>query len=98
MSLIRKIGFEKYANVRNAVDGAWETILAVSNADRIDIVYDSYLKVSIKESTRTGRAKEEPIEIVNLLLDSPVSPEIKKFGHQPSIKSFFKYFQEITSF
>ena len=35
-------------------------ILAASNFDRIDIVYDSYLKVSIKELTRIRRTKEEP--------------------------------------
>ena len=79
MSLIRKIGFEKYLKVRDAFDGAWGIILAASNADRIEIVYDSYLEGSIKESTRIGRAKEEPIEIINLNLDSPVSPEIRKF-------------------
>ena len=55
-------------------------ILAVSNADMINIVYSSNLEGSIKESTRIGRAKEEPIEIINLNLDSPVSPEIRKFG------------------
>ena len=52
---------------------------AASNADRIEIVYGSYLEGSIKESTRIGRTKEEPIEIINLDLDSPVSPEIRKF-------------------
>ena len=77
MSLIRKIGFEKYPKVRDAFDGTWGIILAASNADRIDIVYDSYLEGSIKESTRIGRAKEESIEIINLNLDSPVSPEIR---------------------
>ena len=76
MSLIRKIGFEKYPKVRDAFDGAWGIILAASNADRIKIVYDSYLEGSIKESTRTGRAEAESIEIINLNLDSPVSPEI----------------------
>ena len=79
MPLIRKIGFEKYTKVRDAFDGAWGIILAASNADRIEIVYDSYLEGSIKESTRIGRTKEEPIEIINLDLDSPVSPEIRKF-------------------
>ena len=79
MPLIRKIGFEKHSNVRDAFDDAWGIILAVSNVDRIEIVYDSYLKGSIKESTRIGRAKEEPIEIINLNLDSPVSLEIRKF-------------------
>ena len=76
MSLIRKIGFEKYLKVRDAFDGAWGIILAASNADRIEIVHDSYLEGSIKESTRIGRVKEESIEIINLNLDSPVSPEI----------------------
>ena len=79
MSLIRKIGFEKYPKVSDAFDGAWGIILAASNADRIEIVYDSYLEGSIKESTRIGRAKEESTEIINLNLDSPVSPEIRKF-------------------
>ena len=73
-------------------------VLAASNFDKIDIVYDSYLKVSIKELTRIRRTKEEPIEIINLILDSPVLPEIKKLGHRPSKKRFFKYLQEITSF
>ena len=76
MSLIRKIGFEKYPKVRDAFDGTWGIILAASNADRIEI-YDSYLEGSIKESTRIGRAKEESIEIINLNLDPPVSPEIR---------------------
>ena len=75
MSLIRKIGFGKNPEVRDAFDGTWGIILAASNADRIEIVYDSYLEGSIKESTRIGRAKEESIEIINLNLDPPVSPE-----------------------
>ena len=40
---------------------------------------DTYLEVSFKESTRIGRAKEEPTRIINLNFDSPVPPEIKKF-------------------
>ena len=40
---------------------------------------DTYLEVSFKESTRIGRAKEEPTGIINLNLDSPVPPEIKNF-------------------
>ena len=60
-------------------DSAWGTILAASNSDRIEIVYYTYLKVSIKELTRIGRTKKEPIEVISLNLDSPVSPEITKF-------------------
>ena len=76
MPLIRKIGFEKYPKVRDAFDGAWGIILAASNADRIEIVCDSYVEGSIKESTRIGRAKEKPIEIINLNLDSCVHVNI----------------------
>ena len=77
MYLVHKIVFEKYPKVRDAFDGVWRmmaygvwgTVLAVSNVDRIEIVYDSYLEFSIKELTKIGRAKEEPIEIINLILD-----------------------------
>ena len=57
MSLIRKIGLEKYPKVRDAFDGAWGTVLAVSNLDRIKIVYETYLEVSFKESTRSRRTR-----------------------------------------
>ena len=60
-------GLEKYPKVRDAFDGAWGTILAASNADRIEIVHDSYLEGSIKESTRIGTANEEPIETLNCI-------------------------------
>ena len=79
MSLTGETGFEKNPKVRDVFDSAWETILAASNSDRIEIVYYTYIEVSIKELTRIGRAKEEPIEIINLNLDSPVSTEITKF-------------------
>ena len=55
------------------------TIFAASNADRIEIVYDTYLEVSIKESTRIGRTKENFFEIIDLNLDLLVPPEIKTF-------------------
>ena len=48
MSLIPKIEFEKYLKARDAFDGAWGIILTASNANRINIVYDSYLEGSIK--------------------------------------------------
>ena len=97
MSLIPKIGLKKYLKVRDAFDGAWGTILTASNLDRIEIVYDTYLEVSFKESTRIGRAKEEPTKNINLNLDSPVPQEIKNVGHCRSVKCVVKYSQETTS-
>ena len=79
MSLIPKIELKKYLKGRDAFDGAWGTILTASNLGRIEIVYDTYLEVLLKESTRIRRAKEEPTANINLNLDSPVPPENKKF-------------------
>ena len=46
--------------------------------DKIQIAGISII-VSIKESTRIGRAKKEFSEIINMNLDLPVPPEIKTF-------------------
>ena len=70
-----------------------------SSAKIIKIVYDSYLESSSKESQRMQRAIEEPIEIMNLNLDSPVSSEIKKFWvssvnkETPTIAAIFFYYR-----
>ena len=79
ISLIGEIGIEKNPKVSDVFDSAWGTILAASNSDRIEFVYYTYLEVSVKELTTNGRAKKEPSEIINLNLDSPVSPEITIF-------------------
>ena len=79
MSLIGKTGFEKNAKVRDVFDSAWGTVLAAINSDSIEIVYYTYFEVSIKKLTRTGRAKKEPIENINLNLDLLVSLEITQF-------------------
>ena len=77
--MIDKTGSEKYREVCDVFDSASGTILAASNSDRIEFVYYTYLEVSVKELTTNGRAKKEPIEIINLNLDSPVLPEITIF-------------------
>ena len=65
-------------------------VIAASNADWIEIAFDSYLEVSIRESTTVGRSKQETIEIINVNLDSPVPPEIKKFGASSINKEHLK--------
>ena len=89
-----KLDLKKTPEVRDVFDSARGTLLAASNSDRVEIVYYTNLKVSIKELTRIGRAKEEPIKIINLNLDSPVSPEIQNFGHSPSVKKLLPYRRE----
>ena len=79
MSVIHKTWFEKHSKIKNGLKSVWNSVLAQSHAERIKIVYDSYLENSIKESLRMQRAIEEPIEIMTLHLDLPVPSEIKKF-------------------
>ena len=98
MSVIHKTVFEKHQKIKDDFKRVWNSIIVQSNATRIEIVYNSYLKNSIKESLRMQRAIEEPIEIMNLNLDSPVPSEIKKFW-APSVNKetptnaviFFRY-------
>jgi hypothetical protein len=86
MSLIRKIRFEKFSKIREGLECAWSHIITASNANRVDIVYDSYLENSVKEAERMRRYSNEPIEIVNLNLDSVMPVEIDKFWASPTNK------------
>ena len=72
-------GFEKFPEINDRLKGVWNSILAQSSAKGIEIVYNIYLENSVKESLRMQRAIEEPIETMNLNLDSLVPSEIKRF-------------------
>ena len=50
MSLVRKVPFKIYKNIKEALEATWSMIMSSSNADRVDIVYNSYIQNSIKES------------------------------------------------
>ena len=55
-------------------------VIKVAEANQIVIVFDSYIENPIKESTRTSHSNDvEPIEYVNLLLESPPPAELEKF-------------------
>ena len=55
-------------------------ISKIGKATQIDIVYDSYIENSIKDSERRRRSSDiEPVEYVNLSLDSPSPVEIDRF-------------------
>ena len=79
MSVIHKTGFEKHTKIKNGLKRLRNSIFVQSNAKRIEMVCDSYLENSVKESLRTQRAINKPIKRIDLNLDSPVPSEIKKF-------------------
>ena len=79
MSAIRKVPLNKFNCIRDALECMWNMVIKVAEANQIDGVFDSYIENSIKESTRASRSNVEPIEYVNLLLESPSPAELGRF-------------------
>ena len=99
MSVIHKTGFEKHPKIKDGLKRVWNSIFVQSNIERIEIVYDSYLENSIKESLRKQKAIEDTIEIMNSNPHSLVPSEIKKFWassinkEAPTIASIFFHYR-----
>ena len=80
MSVIRKVSFSKFSSIKDALECLWNMITKVGENNQIDIVFDSYVENSIKELTRESRSNDaEPVEYVNILLESPPPVEVDKF-------------------
>ena len=86
MSVIRKVPFQKCSKMKDVLETTWNIILAASDANRIEVVYDSYLEGSVKESLRIRRAKVQPIEIINLSMESSMPIDMETFWASPSNK------------
>ena len=63
MSMIRKIPFRLYNNIKEALESLWSTVMSIGTVKVIHIVYDSYLEFSIKESERV-RQSENVIPVI----------------------------------
>ena len=80
MSAIRKVPLSKFSCIKDALECLWNMITKVGEANQIDIVFDSYVENSIKELTRESRSNDvEPVEYVNILLESPPPVEVDRF-------------------
>ena len=88
MSVIRKIPLQKFKSFQEALEFLWCMILrSHDNLNRIDIVYDSYIENSIKDSERRRRSRNiEPIEYVNLCFDKEPPADLKRFWISPENK------------
>ena len=79
MSQIRKYPATKLRNFNELFDIATNVFINASVA-QIDIIYDSYLENSTKESERIRRSRDcEPLEFVNLKATSPIPVQIDRF-------------------
>ena len=80
MSAIRKVAPNKFSDIKNTLECLWSMITKVGEANQIDIVFDSYVENSIKESTRASRSNAaEPVEYGNILLESSLLVEVDRF-------------------
>ena len=80
MSAIRKVPLNKFICIKDALTCMWNMMLKVTGANQIDVVFDSYIENSIKESKRASHSNDvEPTEYVNLLLESPPPVELERF-------------------
>ena len=69
-----------FSCIKDALECLWSMITKVGEANQTDIVFDSYVENSIKESTRASRSNAvEPVEYVNILLESSPPVEADRF-------------------
>ena len=79
MSVVRKVPFAKCSTFKEALAFVWHLVTTAVSAGRVDIVYDSYLEGSIKESERRHRSPVDAVEVVNMKLSSPIPVELERF-------------------
>ena len=80
MSAIRKVPLNKFSCIKDGLECLWSMITKVGEANQIDIVFNSYVENSIKESTRASRSNAvEPVEYVNILIESSPPVEVDRF-------------------
>ena len=53
--------------------------MTATDVRRVEIIYGSYLENSIKESERLHRSDVQPVEVINLTLDTALPVETDSF-------------------
>ena len=79
MSVLRKVPLPKFQFLRDSLECTWELISKTCSTNQLHIVFDSYIENSIKESVMVRRTKCDPLETVNLSLDSSIPAQIDRF-------------------
>ena len=79
MSLVRKVPFKNFRNFNDAFLAMWNMIVTATDARRDEIIYDRYFENSIKKSKRLHRSDVQPVEVINLTLDTTLPVEMESF-------------------
>ena len=80
MANIRKIKTKHIQTVGNFCEQVLENISAICwGPDRLDLVFDSYVEGSIKDSERIHRQDKAPIEMNSIHYDTPLPIEMDRF-------------------
>ena len=57
MPLVRKVPFQNYTNIVETFEATWNVIVTASGIDRMEVIYDSYIENSIRESKRVHKKR-----------------------------------------
>ena len=80
MAYVRKVKTKPLKTFGEFCDVFLTSILNVSqNASRIDMVFDTYIEGSVKDSERLRRSKVSPIKISKVESDTPLPTDMDRF-------------------
>ena len=71
LSVIRRVPLKNVSKIIDAFDLSWNTINVCSHST-LNIIYDSYIESSLKVCQRDRRSEKDPLEIMNIKLQSPI--------------------------
>ena len=79
LSVIRPVPLKNVSKIINAFDLSWNTINNVCSHNTLNIIYDSYIESSLKACEKDRRSEKDPLEIMNIKLQSPIPVQVERF-------------------
>ena len=79
MSVIRRVPLKKMPKIINAFELSWNTMNNVCGYNTLHIIYDSYIENSLKGCERERRSDQNPLEILNINLQSLIPVQVDRF-------------------
>lgn len=86
MSMVRKVPFYLHRYINETLESTWAIILSPGVINQINVVYDSYLQNSVKESEWPHSPDTTPIDVVELGHESVIEVDLKPFWSSVSNK------------
>ena len=79
MSVIRQVPLKNVSKIIDAFDLSWNTINNVCSHNTLNIINEGYIESSLKSCERDRRSEKDPLEIMNIKLQSPISVQVERF-------------------